>query len=63
LSNYLKEEKNETRKIRYFAQDESRFGINTIIGRFTRCATKNHRIRVPEDTLSLLIYENLVNQD
>ncbi|MBE8995487.1 IS630 family transposase [Microcystis aeruginosa] len=41
LSNYLKEEKNETRKIRYFAQDESRFGINTIIGRLiTGCGVK-----------------------
>jgi transposase len=41
LGNYLKEEKNETRKIRYFAQDESRFGINTIIGRLiTGCGIK-----------------------
>jgi len=30
----------------------------------TRCATKNDRIRVPEDTLTLLISERLVvNQD
>lgn len=29
----------------------------------TRCATKNDRIRVPEDTLPLLISESLVNQD
>ncbi|MFM7573589.1 MAG: ParA family protein, partial [Snowella sp.] len=29
----------------------------------TRCATKNDRIRVPNDNLILLIPESLVNQD
>jgi hypothetical protein len=29
----------------------------------TRCATKNDRIRVPEDNLILPISESLVNQD
>jgi hypothetical protein len=29
----------------------------------TRCATKNDRIRVPDDNLILLIPESLVNQD
>jgi transposase len=33
LSQYLTEVKKETRPIRYFAQDESRFGLNTIMGR------------------------------
>ncbi len=26
--------------IRYFAQDESRFGLHTLLGRFTTCGVK-----------------------
>ncbi|MFM6320805.1 MAG: hypothetical protein ACKPGT_01550 [Microcystis sp.] len=47
----------------YLAYISHLFSKPYLVGYLTRCATKNDRIRVPEDTLSLLISESLVNQD
>jgi hypothetical protein len=41
LSHYVREVRQDTRAIRYFAQDESRFGLKTLVGRLiTACGVK-----------------------
>ena len=41
LSHYVRQVRQDTRPIRYFAQDESRFGLKTLLGRLiTACGVK-----------------------